>query len=293
MIGQGLDEVISYPLVSRMSIEQCQIEGSSLTRIKNPLSLDQEFMRPSLLPSLFAIVALNFNRGQKNLRVFEFGKIYQKQGETYHEEQRLGIFLTGNQLEETWLAKNQKVDFHDLASIVQVIFAKLNIKNYTTENFSNDSFSKGLRILVQKNTEIAQLGFISKAVRNQLGIKKDVLFADIPFEALMNLKQKDITFEELSKFPAVRRDLSLVLKKSISFREVEQIAFKIEKKILQQVNVFDTYEGKPLEDNEKSYSVSFILQDIHQTLTDVVIDKTMNQLMTAYEKELGAIIKGK
>lgn len=294
LTGKGFSEIITNSLTKPdYTADNNCFDSEKNVVVLNKLSEDLGVMRQTLLFHGLEVLAHNINRRQTNLSFFEFGKIYQKEENGYHEEQRLSIFITGNQQEESWLAKSQKAAFHDLATVVQMIFSKLNLTNYTTENFSDDNYSKGLRIFVQKNKEIASLGFVTKKVRNQLGIKQDVLFADIQFDVLMNLKQKNITFEEISKFPAVRRDLSLVLNKKVSFREVEAIAFKTERKILTSVNVFDTYEGKPLEEDEKSYSVSFILQDNSQTLTDNVIDKTMNRLMNAYEKELSAIIKGK
>lgn len=294
LTGKGFSEIITNSLTKPdYTTDNNCFDSEKNVVVLNKLSEDLGVMRQTLLFHGLEVLAHNINRRQTNLSFFEFGKIYQKEENGYHEEQRLSIFFTGNQQEESWLAKSQKAAFHDLATVVQMIFSKLNLTNYTTENFSDDNYSKGLRIFVQKNKEIACLGFVTKKVRNQLGIKQDVLFADIQFDALMNLKQKNITFEEISKFPAVRRDLSLVLNKKVSFREVEAIAFKTERKILTSVNVFDTYEGKPLEEDQKSYSVSFILQDNSQTLTDNVIDKTMNRLMNAYEKELNAIIKGK
>ncbi|MCP4522284.1 MAG: phenylalanine--tRNA ligase subunit beta [Cytophagales bacterium] len=294
LTGKGFNEIITNSLTKpAYTADNGDFEADKNVVILNKLSEDLEVMRQSLLFHGLEVLSHNINRKQSNVKAFEFGKIYQKLEDGYHEEQHLAIFLTGNQNEESWRAQSQKVDFHDLATTVQMVFKKLNLPNYTTENFSNETFSKGLKVFIHKNTEIARLGFVSKKVRNQIGVKQDVLFADIDFDKISTLKQKNITFEELSKFPAVRRDLSLVLNKNTSFREVEQIAYKFEKKILKQVNVFDTYEGKPLEDNQKSYSVSFILQDAKQTLNDKTIDKTMNKLMNAYEKELGAIIKGK
>ncbi len=293
LAGKGFSEIITNSLTKpEYTTSNNDFDAEKNVVILNKLSEDLEVMRQSLLFHGLEVLAHNINRNQKNIKAFEFGKIYQTTENGYYEEQHLSVFLTGNQNEESWLATTKKADFHDLATAVQAIFGKLNVPKYTTESFSNESFSKGLRILIHRDTEIARLGFVSKKVRNQIGVKQDVLFADINFDVIANIKQKDIVFEEISKFPAVRRDLSLVLPKSVAFKDIEMLAYKFERKLLKQVNVFDTYEGKPLEENQKSYSVSFILQD-KDTLKDKVIDKTMNKLMNAYEKELGAIIKGK
>jgi phenylalanyl-tRNA synthetase beta chain len=159
------------------------------------------------------------------------------------------------------------------------------------ERSSNAQFKEAL-VYSLKNKAIVEFGELSPKLLKAFGIKQKAFYADFNWEAILKMAdQHDVLMEEIVKFPIVRRDLALVVDKKVSFAEIEAIAKKAERNILKSVGLFDVYEGKPLEENQKSYSVNFFLQDARKTLNDKQIDKLMNRLIQLYENELGAVIR--
>jgi phenylalanyl-tRNA synthetase beta chain len=156
---------------------------------------------------------------------------------------------------------------------------------------SNDIFSEGL--IYKFNTkEVLSLGIVNRKLLQKFDIKAPVFFADFNWNRVMKLIQNNkVTFEELPRFPEVRRDLSMVLTREIKFEQIRAVALKSERKLLKRVSLFDVYEGDKIEQGKKSYAVSFILQDLEKTLTDQQIDKIMSNIAQALEKELSAHIR--
>ncbi len=152
-------------------------------------------------------------------------------------------------------------------------------------------FAQGISY-THRNKTIAELGMVSPKLLKQFGIKQAVYFADVHWYNIMALAdQHDVKMKAVPKYPAVRRDLALVVDKQVSFQAMKAIALKAEKKLIKEIGLFDVFEGKPLEEGKKSYSLRFILQDENKTLNDKQIDKLMNKLIALYEKELGALIR--
>jgi phenylalanyl-tRNA synthetase beta chain len=253
----------------------------------NKLSEDLGVMRQTMLFSGLEVLAYNINRRQKDLKVFDFGKTYHKINDKYVEKRHLAIFVTGNTESETWQMKSQKVAFHSLASAVNKVLGTMGVKNFDSKPLENSvTFEYGLTYLVNKK-EVVKLGLVKPNVAKKAEVKQHVFFADIDWDYLFKQFNDKATFIELPKFPEVRRDLSLVIDKTVGFDQIQKLA----RNLLKQINVFDVYQGDNLGENKKSYSVSFMLQDYEQTLTDKVIDKTMEKLMGAFEKEIGAVIR--
>ena len=167
----------------------------------------------------------------------------------------------------------------------------MGVKNFDSKPLeSSATFEYGLNYLVNKK-EVVKLGLVKLNLAKKVEVKQHVFFADIDWDYLFKQFNDKAIFMELPKFPEVRRDLSLVIDKTVSFDQIQKLARNYEKNLLKQINVFDVYQGDNLGENKKSYSVSFMLQDYEQTLTDKVIDKTMEKLMGAFEKEIGAVIR--
>ncbi len=259
-------------------------------QILNKLSEDLGVMRQTLLFSGLEALAYNLNRRQKNLDCFEFGKQYYKSGERYVEKSRLALFITGSIQAESWQVPTRPADFHDLAAAVQKILTQLNVKEYTSQEASAGILQYGLTYLLNKK-EVVSFGLLNSQLAKLADVKQAVFYADFDWDYLVKQFRDDLVFEEVPKYPEVRRDLSLVIDKQVSFEEIRRLALKYERNLLRSVNVFDVYEGENIGPGKKSYSVSFILQDHQQTLTDQVIDRTMQKLMTTFEKELNAIIR--
>ncbi|MCE7059663.1 phenylalanine--tRNA ligase subunit beta [Dyadobacter sp. CY343] len=290
LAGNGFNEMINNSLTKA---EYQQSLGDSLfgepVKILNYLSEDLSVMRQTLLFSGLEVIAHNVNRRQRDLKLFEFGKTYHQSGDKYVEKERLSLFLTGNIQQESWTEKSREVTFHDLAAFVTQVLASLKIREVEKQEADKAIFKSGLTLFANKKP-VVTLGLLNAAVTKKLDIKAPVYFADFDWEYLLRQYSAAVEYREVPKFPEVRRDLSIVVNKKITFEELKQIAYRTERQLLRSVNVFDVYEGANLE-GKKSYSISFILQDEQQTLTDKVIDKSMQRLINAYEKEFEAVIR--
>ena len=292
LAANGLNEIITNSLTKPVYADLIKADlPNDNVEILNKLSEDLGVMRQTMLFSGLEVLAYNINRRQKDLGVFDFGKTYHKINDKYVEKRHLAIFVTGNSESETWQMKSQKVAFHTLASTVNKVLGSLGIKNFDSKPLENSAtFEYGLSYLVNKK-EVVKLGLVKPSIAKKAEVKQHVFFADIDWDYLFKQYNDKAVFVELPKFPEVRRDLSLVIDKTVSFDQIQKLARNYEKNLLKQINVFDVYQGDNLGDGKKSYSVSFMLQDYEQTLTDKVIDKTMEKLMGAFEKEIGAVIR--
>ena len=260
-------------------------------RLLNPLSDELSVMRQTMLFSALDTIVHNLIRRQRDLKLFDFGKVYfRTESGKYIETPRLSIALTGNRTAETWQHKAEPVAFHDLSAAVQRVLNLFRIKTIDTQPTDSELFQYGLTYFIQKKP-LVSLGLVSPKLLKLTDCKQPVFYADFAWELLLKLYNPEARYQEVSRFPEVRRDLSVVLPNGISFDQLNRVATQSERKLLRAVNVFDVYEGDKLDAGQKSYSVSFVLQDPAQTLTDGAIDKTMQRLMSAFERELGAIIR--
>ena len=257
----------------------------------NPLSNDLKVLRQSLLFSGLESVAYNINRKNSALQFYEFGKTYHKFNEKYQEQKHLTLFVTGNRTKESWSITNKPSDFFFLKGIVQVVLQKLGFINLKTTPTKNDVFSEGISFSLGK-TKLVDFGVIKRGVLKEFGIKQEVLFADFNWETLLNLSgNKKIKVTDLPKFPSVKRDLALLLDQKTEFKEIYNLAFQSERKLLKEVDLFDVYEGDKLPEGKKSYAVSFVLQDENKTLADKQIDKIMQKLQQSFEKNVNAVLR--
>ncbi|UHG90179.1 phenylalanine--tRNA ligase subunit beta [Spirosoma oryzicola] len=270
------------------------LSGADVTLL-NPLSEELSVMRQTLLFSSLETLVYNLNRRQKDLKTFEFGKVYSKtQGEDgtskYTERMRLSLAMVGNQEAESWLQKGQPVAYHDMATAVQRVLNLFRIKQIDTQPADPALFQYGLTYLVNKKP-LVSLGIVQPKLTKLVDLKQPVFYADFDWSALLKLANTKTRYEEVPRFPEVRRDLSLVIDKTVTFEQISRLAHQTERKLLRSINVFDVYEGENLGADKKSYSVSFTLQDPTQTLTDAAIEKTMQRLMSGFERELSAVIR--
>mgnify|MGYP000079562860 FL=1 len=257
----------------------------------NPLSNDLKVMRQSLLFSGLESVAYNINRKNSALQFYEFGKTYHKYNEKYEENKHLTLFVTGNRTKETWNATNKTSDFFYLKGIISSLLGRLGIDKVKSSPFKLDVFSEGITLGLGK-IKLVEFGVVKRTVLKEFGIKQEVLFADFNWDTILKLVgNKKIKVSDLPKFPAVKRDLALLIDAKTEFREVYNLAFQSEKKLLKEVDLFDVYEGDKLPEGKKSYAVSFLLQDESKTLADKQIDKIMQKLQQSFEKNLDAVLR--
>jgi phenylalanyl-tRNA synthetase beta chain len=289
--GQGFSEILTNSLTNSQYFEKAEAPVESLVRILNYNSQDLNVMRPTLLHSGLEVVRHNLNRRQRDLRLYEFGRTYQRTAAgKYQEKTVLGLWLTGATTAETWQHPSQKATFHDAAGAVQQVLAALGHAQPAPQPTQHPYLAGGLTLLVQ-NQPVGNVGAVSPQVLKRLDVSQPVWYAELDWEWLLKKYKASLVARELPKFPEVRRDLSLVVDKGVTFEQLRTIAQKTEKKLLQGLNVFDVYEGDRLEAGKKSYSVSFTLQDPAQTLTDQVIDQVMQRLIQQFEKQAGALIR--
>lgn len=287
--GFGFNEIMSLSLTNENNYEQKE----SLVQMLNPLSTDLGVLRQSLLFDGLKTIAYNINRKQNDLKLFEIGKTYFKTNNEkfpYSENKVLALFITGANFTENAYGLNQQNDFMLLKSVAIKLLEKMGITTLKFSESTFGNFENGLSILVN-NKSIAEIGKVSKKVTKQNDVNQPVFYAEFNFEALVKLYSKHkIQFVEPSKFPSVRRDLALLIDKTIKYQQLEELAFATDKKILKEVNLFDIYEGEKL-GNKKSYALSFTLQDTEATLTDKQIDGVMEKLVNNFKQKLNAELR--
>ena len=266
-------------------------DPESSVKLLNPLSEELSEMRQSLLFSALNTAVYNINRRNRDLKVFEFGRVYKRntQGKI-KEKKMLSLLLTGKTSAESWALKGDNTAYRHLHQAVQQVLKWMKVRQFEGQETASPSFAYGLDYTVNGKV-LVRFGKVKSDLLKKADLKQEAYYAEFDWEYLMQQYSTDFVFKEISKFPEVRRDLSLVLDEEVSFNKIQKIAYQTEKKLLKQVNVFDVYKGDKLAENQKSYSVSFILQDQEKTLTDQQIDKTMQRLMGAFEREVGAIIR--
>ncbi len=301
LAANGFNEIMNNSLTKASYFENLETyKPENTVMLFNPLSSDLNAMRQSLLFGGLESISYNINRKNSNLRFFEFGKAYtfhSKEGENhlkqYKEEDKLALFISGNKIQPSWNSKEQKTDFFNIKSYTEMILKRLGFKveNLTLDEATEDIYREGITYS-QKDKHIVTLGMLSHKILKMTGIEQDVYYAEFSWENILKaVKNHTISFTPMPKFPAVKRDLALLLDKKTGFKEVRDIAMRTEKNLLKAVNLFDVYEGEKLGADKKSYAVSFTLQDEEKTLTDKQIDKIMNKLMGTYKHLLNAEIR--
>lgn len=287
--ANGFNEIITNSLTKPEYATLLGINEGQVT-VLNKLSEDLGVLRQSLLFSGLEVIQHNINRKRKELKLFEFGKTYFRKEREYKEYEKLVLYMTGSIHDESWVQKQTPVGFYDLKAEVGRILDRLNLNGVEYEVIQNQTLQYGLSGKI-KGRELVVFGLIRDKLTKAADIRQAVWYAEFDAEALYKLYNGSVVYSEVVKFPEVRRDLSLVIDKSVTFERVRALAEQKERKLLQSVNVFDVYEGANIGEDKKSYSISFTLQDREKTLTDEVIDKTMNRLIAAFESELDAVIR--
>jgi len=300
--ANGFAEIMCNSLNPAAWYEQnSDFKGEHLVMLANPLSSDLNAMRQSLIYGGLSSVSWNINRQNFDLKFYEFGHSYffNKSGDPkpavndYNEKADLDLFITGNPIRQSWNSKSNPGDFFNIKSSVDMILSRLGVKPEDLSMGESDKsfFAESLSYIYDKKI-VAETGRISKKFLQQFDIGQDVYYGHIDWDVLLKLiSTHTISFHELPKYPSVRRDLALLLDRGIKFSQIRDITLKTEKNILHDISLFDVYESDNLGENKKSYAVSFILRDDLKTMTDKVIDKVMNSIIRALERELGAKLR--
>lgn len=319
LVGAGFNEILNNSLTKAAYYDNLEAYPSAnLVRLLNPLSADLNVMRQTLLFGGLESIAHNANRKNADLRFFEYGNCYHFNearrcpdiipGESkstdpevikhvldaYSEEDHFALWVTGKRVSGSWAHADEDSSVFELKAYVLNIFARLgiNLGAVVFAESKNDIFAKGIEIQNRGGKVLAAFGVISKKITKMLDIEKEVYFADINWRnAMKAIKNSKVTYKEIAKYPAVSRDLALLVDKSVEFAAIEKIAYGCEKKFLKEVKLFDVYEGKNLEPGKKSYAVNFLLQDENKTMNDKQVDAIMSKIIQNLEKQLDAKLR--
>ena len=304
LTASGFNEILNNSLTSSAYYTDLKSFPTEETVLMlNPLSSDLNGMRQTLLFGGLESIAYNRNRRKQDLKFYEYGNCYHFNAENrteenrlspYSEEYHLGLWITGNKTAQTWIHSEEKTSFYELKAYVENVLARLGVERNAVviEESADDVFAKNLIFSTRGGKLLAKLGSIQTGLLKKFDIDTDVNYADILWKTLMDqTKKTKVSYTELSKYPEVRRDLALLIEKTVRFADIEKIALATEKKLLKSVSLFDVYEGKNLPLGKKSYAVSFTLQDETQTLNDKLIEGIMNKLIKNFESQLGASLR--
>jgi len=304
LTGYGFSEIMNNSLTSSVYYESLTVFPiTQCVKLKNPLSAELDVMRQTLLFGGLANIEYNRNHKNPDLHLYEFGNVYSyhqnKQNENdslsaINEEFRLALWLTGNTVSNSWLRPNEKTSVYELKAHVENILLRLGIpaKKVQYKSFEDEIYSSALAILNPSGKNLGVLGILQKTLCKKFDIPVDVYYSELKWGELMKEHFKtEATYSEIPRFPAVRRDLALLVDQNVPFAEIEKIAYQTDKKLLKEVNLFDVYEGKNLPEGKKSYAVSFTLQDEEKTLNDKQIESIMSRIQKSLEEKLNATLR--
>ena len=288
LVGIGFHEIINNSICSPGVNEKF---NNQAVKLLNPQGTELSNLRSSLIPNALETVKHNINRQNRNLKIFEIGNTYSITDNNYIENKRLNVTVTGKIFDENWISELSKSNFYYLKGVAENLLNNLNVSNIKYEVNNDELFEYKLFIYNNKNN-IGFIGELNSTYTKEFSIDDKIHLLNLDLDNI-KLKSANVKYQELSKFPSSRRDLSMILDDNINFEAIKNLAFNVENKILKDVNLFDEYKGKNIEDNKKSLAVSFTFNDSKKTLTDKLIDKIMLKLSDKYKTDLGAVIRDK
>jgi len=301
LVGAGFNEILNNSLTKSAYYDEEQ--NKELVHIMNPLSSDLNVMRGTLLYGGLESIQHNANRKNGNCHFFEFGNVYHfspdKQNEdnpmqAYKEQYHMGVWITGKRVEGSWAHQNEDTSFAELDANVENILTRIGVQPgmVVRKKSENNIFSSGLMIENRGGKKLIELGIISKKLQKKFDIDTPVYYAELNWTALMKvIRKQKVEFTEIPKYPAVSRDLALLIDQNVEFAQIEEIARQTEKKLLKKVELFDVYQGDRLPAGKKSYAVNFILQDTEKTMGDKQIEAIMNKLIANLKQKLNAELR--
>ena len=288
LVGIGFNEIINNSICSPSVNEKF---SNQAVKLLNPQGTELSNLRSSLIPNALETVKHNINRQNRNLKIFEIGNTYSITDNNYIENKRLNVTVTGKIFDENWISEFSKSNFYYLKGVAENLLNNLNVSNIKYEVNNDELFEYKLCIHNNKKN-IGFIGELNSTYTKEFSIDDKIHLLNLDLDNI-KLKSANVKYQELSRFPSSRRDLSMILDDNINFEAIKNLAFNVENKILKDVNLFDEYKGKNIEDNKKSLAVSFTFNDSKKTLTDKLIDKIMLKLSDKYKTDLGAVIRDK
>ena len=287
LVNQGFNETINNSISSPKN--NALTDKLKPVQIVNPMGVELSQLRNSLIPGCLEVVKYNSNRQSKNIKIFEFGKIYELNKTDFKESKLLSIALTDNVYEENWNIKEQPDIFFYYKGVVEIILSS-RIKKWKEKFIKNETFQEGLEYIIN-DEKIFEFGYLNKSLLDSYSIKQNLIYGQLYLDVVSKYLIHEIYHEDIPKFPIVKRDFSLLLNQNVIFKDIELLARSTEKNILKEVKLFDVYIGEKLPNDKKSYGVSFYFQDKNKTLTDHYVDKIMKKIRIKLSNEIGAEIR--
>lgn len=290
--AKGWNEIMNNSLNALHENQMLDATKENSVALLNPLSTELDVLRNSLLYGGLKSIAYNSNRQQNDLRFYELGNVYYKNGNEFQEEQFLGIWMTGKTLSEHWKTKAGKSDFYSMKGILEALLLRYTKTNTLQSAFEHPLLYDAVSWNIEKDS-LAYLGSVNPEVLAKYDINQPVYFASVSIKAFMKaISRSSFKYREVSKFPAIRRDLSLLINDTVEFSAIETAVRKADKNLVKEVNVFDVYQGKNLEPGKRSYAISILIRDDQKTLTDVEVEKLMERVMKNITEATGAVLRG-
>ena len=306
LVGCGFNEILNNSLTKESYYNKDELNAypwANTVKVMNPLSADLGVMRQTLVFGGLESLLRNINRKRDNLRFFEVGNVYHYAPEkddhdapisAYSQEYNMALWVTGKRVQGSWTHPDEDSSFYELKAYVQNILSRAGVAAglVVESKTENNLFAYGLTLKLRNGKTLAEYGKLSHKITHEMGIDQEVFYAEINWTAVVKaIKKNKIEFKHLSKYPAVSRDLALLVDDGVEFAQIEQIARQTEKKLLKSVTLFDVYQGKNLPAGKKSYAVNFQLEDEERTLTDKQIDAMMQKLVHNLTTKLGAELR--
>lgn len=291
LIAQGFYEVINLSLTRKDYIKFLEPTALSTISLLNPLSNEMTVMRESLLFGLLENISYNTRRNNSKLKFFEWGKTYEKIKKKYNEKYYLGLMISGKEHRDYWLNSTGMFSFFYIKGVIEGILKKYGLKN-TKQKIKEDVLLEHALWIYHENDIIVRMGRIKNKLIEFFDIKQDVFYAEIYCTIIFKIIQDySICIKPISQLPGARRDLAILLDKSISFEELCQKIKSTREEIIKDIQLFDVYEGKNLQKDIKSYALSFYLEDRNKNLTDTKIVKTMENIKNTLSEKLGVQLR--
>jgi len=289
LTGNGFHEIFTNSITNSKYFDEETL--ATTVKIINSLSEGLNVMRPDMLPTGLECIAYNLNRKNNNLLFFEFGKTYSVIENKYLENQNLTLYFTGNSNEVNWNSAVKKTDIYFVKGVCEAVFSLAGLKNYQIDKGSVDSYDDCL-IATADGLPIAIAGKVTKKDLEMFSIKQPVYSLYIDWEKLISFTNaNDISYEPVSKFPQVQRDLSILADKKISYGEIEKLVKSLQIKRLKNIQLFDVFENEKLGENKKSFAINFTFLDKEKTMRDDEVETMMNKIILNLENKLNAVIR--
>ncbi|HEU0065305.1 MAG TPA: phenylalanine--tRNA ligase subunit beta [Flavisolibacter sp.] len=289
LTGLGCSEILTNSITNSAFFTEEQLNTS--VRLLNNLSVELDILRPSMLHTALEVISFNLNRKNTDLKLFEFGKTYSAEGVgSYTEQNHLCLYVTGRIKDKSWNEKAELTDIYFIKGICNALLAVFGIKNAEFEKYEDSMLEHSLQVTFN-NQQILYVGKVQQQLASKFDIKQAVFFADFNWDVLMDLSGNRVQYKEIPKYPAVERDLAIIVPKTMNYKEIKNVIVNLKLNKLQEIRLFDVFESEKLGDGKKSMAVNFTFLDVEKTLTDKEIDTWMNKIMDSITKNLNAEIR--